>query len=204
MTTENLFGYSDLATANAVRDALRTISPVFAVAQMPDANGKYWVTGSREFLRFLSLTGIAFPPFKTREVLEKRLRQTIADADREDAPTPQPKIRPVPRQVYAFDEIDTLDLGDIPCLLMPINVEFDGQWAPVQTSHTLVEEMVDQCPAWKDTSWMYFDTNAEGVPVFYFQGGKRQRDKVVDVVRSTNPHNTDGWWVTPKGCPRAE
>ncbi len=78
--------YKDRATAEAVRDALRQIAPVFACPFAPEMAagpfmGHYYVEASDELWKVLQLAAIAFPPIKTREILTARLRLTIKDGE---------------------------------------------------------------------------------------------------------------------------
>lgn len=62
--SDKLFGYRNLVQAEAVRDALRHISPVFYIAganPKPDDKGIYWVLGSRKLLDLFRLAGVVFP-----------------------------------------------------------------------------------------------------------------------------------------------
>lgn len=78
--------YKDRAVAEAVCHALREIAPVFSCPYEPEKEGtfkgRYYVEGSDDLMNVLRLAAIAFPPFKTREVLLSRLRQTIKDGDK--------------------------------------------------------------------------------------------------------------------------
>lgn len=78
--------YKDRAVAEAVCHALREIAPVFVCPHKPDekegpTKGSFYVEGDDGLLQVLRLAAIAYPPFKTRDVLTTRLRQTIKEAD---------------------------------------------------------------------------------------------------------------------------
>lgn len=73
-----LLQYRSRETAEFVRDALRAvIAPVFSVPYQPNADGFYYVECDDELVKAIQLTAIAFPPFKTRELLFDSLRSVI-------------------------------------------------------------------------------------------------------------------------------
>lgn len=77
--------YRDRSVAESVCYALRDIAPVFVCPHKPEEEGPFkgffYVEGDDRLMQVLRLAAIAYPPFKTRDVLIARLRQTIRDAD---------------------------------------------------------------------------------------------------------------------------
>lgn len=78
--------YKDRVVAEAVCYALREIAPVFVCPHKPEdvegpTKGHFYVEGDDGLMLVLRLAAIAYPPYKTRDVLITRLRQTIEDAD---------------------------------------------------------------------------------------------------------------------------
>lgn len=78
--------YKEKTVAEAVCHALREIAPVFVCPHKPSekegpTKGYFYVEGDDGLMRVLRLAAIAYPTLKTRDILIKRLRQTIREGD---------------------------------------------------------------------------------------------------------------------------
>lgn len=82
------------------------------------------------------------------------------------------------------------------------NVQIDGVWQVVQTSHCLYADLI-RLPGWRDATWRFIRETHEWIPIFHLASG--------DVLAMVD-HETDlgvlaklgDLWVTPKGLPRKQ
>ena len=97
-----------------------------------------------------------------------------------------------------------LALRDMPFYNIPIkrDPEVEYAWAPVQTAHLTVDELL-AVPGFADSKWRFDRETDEWIPLFDFVGTAEEALAFVDVHKVWN--TTFGryeWWVLPKGHPR--